>query len=106
MHSDTISYQGIDEAVLLHALYHGTQPLGMGILHNKEGLTLDEVRADLATREPDRMGEVGWDYYRGRPLKLGFNLAAKTFRTGLYDRDAGQGAAQRIVDRLRTSVPA
>ncbi len=95
-----LSYAGIDEAVLIHALYHGTQALGMGRLHDRPELTVDEIMEHVLGAEP-LAPMIRFDYLAGRPLKTSIDTVAKTFTTRLYDRDAGEGAAQRIVDRLR-----
>ena len=116
--NDEISYEGIDEAVLIHGLYHGTRPLGLGFLQNVDGLTVDQVRAELASayKRPEygvpaldapneeHDGNIRFDYFHGRPLKLTLNTKAKTFAPRLYDRDAGSGAAQRVVDSLRVAA--
>lgn len=102
-----ISYEGIDEADLVLALYRGTAAQGMGFLHDRNDLTVDLVRADLVKMDAMGNGRTGaggryhFDYYYGRPLKISLDLKAKTFFPRLYDRDAGPGAAQTIVDRLR-----
>jgi len=101
-----ISYEGIDEATLVHGLYHGTPRLGLdtpaGIIdaaHGGPRVTVEELAAELA---PDMGGdELYIDYYRGRPLKVRLDLKSKTFSEHLYDRDAGQGAAARVVAALR-----
>jgi hypothetical protein len=97
---DEISYDGIDEAELVHALYHGTRPLGMGYLHNNERLAIEDVRAALANYNADK-GRIHIDYFSGRPLKVTLNRETKTFSPRLYDRDAGTGEAARIVGELR-----
>ena len=43
-----------------------------------------------------------FDYLYGRCLKVEIN--GSTLRTALYDRDYGQGAAQRVVDSLRDTT--
>lgn len=97
-----ISYAGIDEAVLVHALYHGTVAQGMGMLHDCRQLTLTQVRADFAAQSVN--WQYGFDYYRGRPLKIQLDPKTKEFDPRLYDRDAGEGAAQRIIDQLRLTA--
>lgn len=101
--SGVLSYEGIDEAVLVHALYHGTRPLGTGILHDAPNLTIEQVRADLAKFA--RRDGYYFDYYRGRPLKMSVDTKAKTITTALYDRDAGHGMAAGIVAGLRAANP-
>ena len=96
-----VNFDGIDPAVLVHALYHATRPLGMGVLHNVDSLTVADVRRDL-----EAYGESNprFDYYRGRPLKLTLDLTAREFEANLYDRDAGPGAASQVVARLRAQT--
>lgn len=101
--SDVLSYDGLDEADLIHALYHGTCALGMGILHDTPHLTVEQVRKDFGLDAPVSPGfRIRIDYYCGRPLKTTIDRAAKTITTRLYDRDAGEGQAQRVVERLRS----
>jgi hypothetical protein len=104
--SDIISYKGIDEADLVLALHNGTQAIGFGVRQNNPNLTIEDVRADLKAKDDSgwgkTKGEYAFDYYYGRPLKVTLNTEKKEIhRADLYDRDAGQGAAQRIVDSLR-----
>jgi hypothetical protein len=97
----TVSYKGIDEAILIHALYHGTQPLGMGAVHDRPDLTIDDVREIRGARERYGLNPWAFDYLFGRPLKLALDTKTKMFDSRWYDRDAGLGTAQRIVDGLR-----
>ncbi len=97
---DAISYEGIDEAVLIHALYHGTRPLGMGVLHDRPGLSVKDVVDALGNGTGGFDESLYIDYLAGRPLKVRIDTKAKTVTTRLYDRDAGDGACQRIVERL------
>jgi hypothetical protein len=61
---------------------------------NKNIITAD---ADLSeyndTLRSIKKGYI--DYYNGRVFKA--NISGKTFETGLYNRDNGNGAAERIV---------
>ena len=118
MSENDISYEGIDEAELVHGLYHGTRALGMGRLHDAAGLSVEQVRADLEAMKPqrplsapqdlpgghgNREGDVLYlDYYRGRPLKCSIDTGRKLLRgVRLYDRDAGPGACAAVMERLR-----
>lgn len=99
-----VSYEGIDEAELVFALHNGTRAQGMGILHERKGLTLDDVRADLEQYKEsfEENERIRFDYYYGRPLKVTLDTKNKMLlRTDLYDRDAGDGMAQLIINRLR-----
>lgn len=94
-----IDITGIDKAELLAALYNGTRALGLGMIHDRRaGMTADDASFYLRTDgEPDR-----FDYVAGRPIKVEFNGDTLRF-SQLYDRDAGPGACQRIVDALRAA---
>lgn len=97
----TIDISGIDKAKLLAALHNGTQPLGLGILHDRGPMSEDEAREIIACF-PSGFSVMWFDYVRGRPLKVGLK-DTELLRADLYDRDApdGEGSCQRIVDSLR-----
>ena len=100
---------------LLAALYNAVSPSGMGVLQAKPGdMTSDEAKALLCgdvqegdypvDRQRQDNKPAYFDYLYGRCLKVEIN--SKTLRTGLYDRDYGQGAAQRVVDSVRSQQAA
>ena len=113
-----VNYEGIDEAVLLHALYHASQPLGLGMLQHRGDLSVDDVRAELgsAYKRPafgipamdrpneEEDGAIRFDYYHGHPFKFTLDTKTKSFEERLYDRDAGAGTAQRVIDRLHAEA--
>ena len=77
---------------ILAALYNASQPLGMGILHfTPEDMTTAEA-AELL-KEQDY-----FDYLKGRIMKI--DLSSDELRTGGYDRDNGEGAVQRVLEKL------
>lgn len=92
-----ISYEGITESKLILGLYKGSSPLGYGHIHHTGDLTEDDVKADLVENDIN----PHFDYYRGHPFKLTLNTKDKTFENRLFDRDAGRGKAQWIVDQLK-----
>lgn len=99
-----ISYEGLDEAELIVALHAGTRPLGMGFLHDKE-VTLADAREYMAEQisrySPNETVVYRFDYLFGRPIKVSLDTKNKIIlRADLYDRDAGEGACQRIVSSL------
>jgi len=105
--SDNISYKGIDEADLVFALHNGTGLQGFGMLQNKPGLTLADVKRDLAEMDEKGYGKLqgsySFDYYYGRPLKVTLDTEKKEIRRpDLYDRDAGPGTISRILAKLRS----
>src|SRR3954470_6264884 len=99
--TDTVSFEGLDPAEVVHALYHGTRALGMGALHDQPKMTVEQVRDALALHPPTKNERRYLDYFYGRPLKIDLDLHTKTFRSRLYDRDAGHGQAQYVIDQLR-----
>lgn len=96
-----IDIKGLDRVEVLRALYMGTRPMGMGILHDQPaGLTREEAKAHLARCErPD--GSARLDYVAGRPIKVTFRGDTIESPTQ-YDRDAGAGACQAVVDTLHS----
>lgn len=94
-----LSYEGLTEAELIHALYHGTHAQGMGYLHNRPGLSLADVDSDIANGYlmSKENGVIHVDYYYGRPLKVWIDTVHKAINPGLYDRDAGRDAAWTVI---------
>ncbi len=78
------------QAEALAALYNGSRPLGMGILHFEPApMDVPEAQALLDG------GQTRFDYLKGRVMKV--NLGGDTFDPWLYDRDNGEGAAARAI---------
>lgn len=95
--SGDIDITGIDKVELLIALYKNGHKVGMGFLAGD--MSDDDIRAYVADYT-QKFGDFPYvDYLGGRPLKV--DLKRDTFRTDLYDRDNGIGAAQAVVDSLR-----
>ena len=91
-----LNITGIDKADLLAALYNNSRTQGLGFLSAKPGnMTRDEA-AELLKETPR------FDYLHGRVMKV--NLSKDEFDPWLYDRDLGQGAAQRVVEALRNAT--
>lgn len=90
-----IDVSGIDRAVLLAALYNNSRPQGMGFLQPNclSPMTVEQAQSYLDN------GQRYFDYLQGRVMKVEIN--GKTLDPRLYDRDLGQGAAQRVVESLR-----
>ena len=92
-----IDIKGKDKATLLAALYNNSIPRGLGMLHFEDkDMTVDEARDIIDSR--DEMFKYDFDYLKGRVMKV--NLSGDEFRGDLYDRDNGQGSAQRVVDSI------
>lgn len=106
-----ISIKGLDKAAVLAALYNNSRPLGMGILHfNPAPMTVEEARRHLVAGDdhvkmfPELMNSpkfhtnkttLDFDYLNGRVMKV--SLSGDEFDPWGYDRDNGQGAAERAL---------
>jgi len=85
-----IPLKGLDKAKVLAALYNASTPQGMGFLQYDPGpMTVSEARELL---EKHRY----FDYLKGRVMKI--DLSGDLLDPYLYDRDNGEGAAQRAID--------
>lgn len=91
-----INIAGKDKAVILAALYNHSQPVGLGFLNYRpEDMTVEEAQAFL-----DKSYKMSFDYLYGRIIKV--KLSEDSFDPWLYDRDNGEGAAERaLVDILK-----
>ena len=88
-----VSIKGLDKAKVLKALYDNSHVQGMGFMHAvPEGV--------VTVRRCRELLEMN-TYYEclfGRVLKV--DLSGDEFDERLYDRDCGEGAAQRAVDSV------
>ncbi|MFH1186148.1 MAG: hypothetical protein V1755_14085 [Chloroflexota bacterium] len=85
-----MNIKGMDKARILKALYNRSQPIGMGMLH----FTPTPMTTEDAQKIIDE-GSLYFDYLKGRVMK--FSLAGDDMRTDLYNRDNGNGAAERAI---------
>jgi hypothetical protein len=89
----TIDLSTLDKGEVLAALYNASQPLGMGKLQfDPKPMTKDEAQQLLDA------GNTYFDYLKGRVMKI--DLSGPTLDTWGYDRDNGNGAAQRAIDSI------
>lgn len=103
-----VSIAGLDKAELFAALYNHAKPMGMGFLqYDPEPLTkeaaqkLMEAGDDSSRMFPGivRSRSLYFDYVKGRPMKI--SLEGDEMDTYLYNRDQGDGAAEKVVAKLR-----
>lgn len=87
-----LDIKGLDKAKVLKALYDGSHVQDMGFLQAVPSFTEEDARETLKHT-------TDFDYLHGRVMKV--DLSGDSFEEWLYDRDNGQGAAQRIIERLR-----
>ena len=111
--NDHIDVTGLDPWELLAALHNASRvsPTIVCRVQAQGAITADQARTESHKNVRDeyqvRNGVPFWaDYLFGRPIKAFLKKdgdAVLLFRTDLYDRDIGAGAAQRVVDKLRRS---
>ncbi len=85
-----IPLAGLNKADVLAALYNASKPQGMGFMHyNPKPMTRGEAEALLEQT-------TYFDYLQGRVMKV--DLSGDALDPRLYDRDNGQGAAQKAIE--------
>jgi hypothetical protein len=109
--NDHIDVTGIDPWELLAALHNASRvsPTTVCRVQARGTITADQARKESHKNVRDECqmwnGVPYWsDYLFGRPIKAFLKKdgdAVLLFRTDLYDRDIGDGAAQRVIDRLQ-----
>ncbi len=88
----------LDKAEVLATLYNRAQTQGMGILHyTPEDITVEEARKILSDIEENGHRPY-FDYLNGRVMKV--DLSGDELQTALYNRDNGDGAAERAIEEL------
>lgn len=93
-----VNIEGLNKADVLAALYNdASKPLGIGWNHyTQEDMSREEAQFLL-----DHHKEFG--YLNGRVIKV--NLSSDvSFDDRLYDQNIGDGAAQSVVNKLRSRV--
>lgn len=89
-----VDIKGLDKAKVLKALYDHSHVQGSGFLQAvPDGVVTVDHCAGLLENQ------TYFDYMHGRVLKV--DLSGDAFDERLYDRDCGEGAAQRAVDSVR-----
>lgn len=88
-----ISLAGLNKGDVLAALYNASKPQGMGFMHyDPKPMMREEAEALLKQT-------TYFDYLKGRVMKV--DLSGDTLDPQLYDRDNGQGAAQKAIEALK-----
>lgn len=85
-----------NKAEVLAALYNASRPQGMGFIqYNLEPMTVEQAALILEEQQH-------FDYLGGRVMKI--SLDGDTLDPRLYDRDNGEGAAQRALDASEAEI--
>jgi len=113
-----VSIEGLRKGEVLASLYNNAKVQGMGFLQAKEG-DMSEQEADIVINKAvtelnhyvERLGMSKenlqeaikniyfFDYLFGRVMKV--NIYGNEFSEASYDRDNGEGSAQRVITKLR-----
>lgn len=88
---DVVDISNKDKAEVLAALYNNSHPHGLGFLqYNPEPMTVEKARELLQCTSY-------FDYLAGRVMKI--SLESNRVYTGGYNRDNGDGAAERAISQ-------
>lgn len=93
--SDLIDLTGLGKATVLAALYNGARAQGAGFI-NYDPTPMEVNEATWLLKR-----QTYFDYLKGRAMKV--ELSGDQLDPRLYDRDNGQGAAQRVINALRST---
>lgn len=92
-----INITGLPKVEVLQALYKNAKPLGMGMLHFVPGpMPQEEAQAMIDE------GQTYFDYVNGRVMKV--DLSRDELDPRLYDRDNGEGAAEKALAQLTETI--
>lgn len=87
-----VSIKGKNKAKVLAELYNYAKPQGLGFLeYDPRPMTVEEAEEILKET-------TSFDYLKGRVLKV--DLSGDSFETWFYNRDNGEGLAEKIVSMI------
>ena len=90
--------EGLNKAEVLATLYNNAKVQGLGFLQaDGKQMTTEEAKTIL-----DESDDKYFDYLKGRVMKI--RIAGDEIDTRLYNRDNGDGAAERVISKLQPSV--
>ena len=95
-----VDIKGLDKAEVLLALYNASHCQGLGFLQAVDNYTIEDAKRDL--KEHIEFFDGYFDYLHGRVLKV--DLSGDSFDSWGYNGDCGEGAAERVIERLRAKV--
>ncbi len=96
---NTVNIKDIPKNELLAALYNNSKPLGIGIIHfDPTPMSLDDAQ-NMIDDLKNEGRDLFFDYIKGRVVKV--DITGDEMRTWSYNRDIGEGVAERVVESLR-----
>jgi hypothetical protein len=87
-----IELNGKNKAKVLASLYNNAKPQGLGLLQF-DAKPMTEGEAEELLKQ-----QTAFDYLKGRVMKV--DLSGDSFNSWLYDRDNGEGSAERAVRNI------
>lgn len=101
----TIDISGLSKGAVLAALWNNAADPPGSDNRDAKPMTAESANGVFLYRRnsADQSGDAvyGFDYFGGRILKV--NLAGCEFDPWGYDRDNGQGLAERVIKQLRVT---
>lgn len=86
---------GLSKPAVLAALFNASRQQGMGLLDARGARPMTAIDAAAVISAEG----MNFDYLRGRVMKI--DIESDDVETRLYDRDNGEGAAERAIAPLR-----
>ena len=93
--TEEIDLSGLNRADVLAVLYNSSKPQGMGFLQYDPAPMTREQAQEILDRN-----HTSFDYLKGRVMKI--DLSRNKLDTRLYNRDNGEGTAERAISSLRS----
>lgn len=90
-----MNISNLNHAEVLAALYNNAKVQGLGFLQAEKGDMTKEEAQKILDETPDKY----FDYLKGRVMKI--QIKGDELNPRLYDRDNGDGAAERAISKLR-----
>ena len=96
----TINIAGIPKEIVLQALFNASKQQGMGIMDKRGAEQMSiETAIEIVDEYEAQEFSLSFDYLLGRVMKV--DISGDEFSPRLFDRDNGEGAAARAIDRIR-----
>ena len=90
-----MNIKGLNTAEVLATLYNASKVQGRGIFQ-ADGKLMTTEDAEWILKENE--GDTYFDYLKGKVMKI--DVGQEELNTRLYNRDNGEGAAERALSKL------
>lgn len=96
----TINIAGLPKEIVLQALFNASKQQGMGFMDKRGAEQMSIEKAiEIVDEYEEAKAPLSFDYLLGRVMKV--SIDGDEFSPRLFDRDNGEGAAARAIDRIR-----